>query len=48
MIKSRDKTYSKIEKNWFLLVYWVAKKPSKINERIQKRSRPEAFGKKST
>ena len=34
--KSRHKTYSKIEKNWFLLVHWVAKN-SKENEKIFRR-----------
>ena len=31
--ESRDKTCSKIEKTWFLLVKWVAKRNSLVNEK---------------
>ena len=36
--KSRDKTYSKIKKTWFLLVHWVAKLMKKSRS-----SRSEVF-----
>ena len=36
--KSHDKTCLKTEKNWSLLIHWVTKKTSKINEKVQKQS----------